>query len=172
VSLNPDNTGAHAILGYILAQEGRTDSGTMELMTALQMNPNHADAWAFLGATKAHEERAVEGIEDLRRAFRLNPHPPGWYYWHLGFVHYTAGQYEEAVETLRHEATHRSGSQRILAASLAQLGRMEEAKVEAAQFLAAQPHFSTQRWTDTQPFLREVDRKRFIDGYLKAGLPK
>jgi len=172
VSLNPDNTGAHAILGYILAQEGRTDPGTMELMTALQMNPNHADAWAFLGATKAHEESAVEGIEDLRKAFRLNPHPPGWYYWHLGFVHYTAGQYEEAVETLRHEATHRSGSQRILAASLAQLDRMEEAKLEAAQFLAVQPHFSTQRWVDTQPFLRDVDRQRFIDGYLKAGLPK
>ncbi len=84
---------------------------------------------------------------------------------------YAAGQYEAAVETLRHDSTHRLGSQRILAASLAQLGRMKEAKAEAAQFLAAHPHFSIQHWGNTQPFQREADRQHFIDGYLKAGLP-
>ena len=68
--------------------------------------------------------------------------------------------------------THRSGSQRILAASLAQLGRIEEAKVEAAQFLAAHPQFSARHWANTQPFQREADRQHFIEGYLKAGLPK
>src|SRR5215470_5792539 len=153
VSLDPENAGAHAILGYVLIHEGKPDSGAAELTTALQINPNHADAWSFLGVLKVGEGRAVEGIDDLRKAFRLNPHPPGWYYWHLGMIQYAAGRYEDAAETLRHEATHRSGSQRILAASLAQLGRIEEAKVEAAQFLAAHPRFSTQRWADTQPYL-------------------
>ncbi|MGH6930965.1 MAG: hypothetical protein ACREEE_00875 [Dongiaceae bacterium] len=51
-------------------------------------------------------------------------------------------------------------------------GRIEEAKVEAAQFLAAHPQFSAQHWASTQPFQREADRQHFIDGYLKAGLPK
>jgi TolB-like protein/class 3 adenylate cyclase/Flp pilus assembly protein TadD len=172
VSLDPDNAGAHAILGYTLFLDSKLDMGAPELMTALQINPNHADAWAFLGVLKAFEGSAVEGIDCLRKAFRLNPHPPGWYYWHLGLVEYLAGRYEDAVEPLRHEATRRSGSQRILAASLAQLGRLEEAKLEAAQFLAAHPHFSTKHWADRQPFQREADRQRFIDGYLKAGLPK
>jgi TolB-like protein/class 3 adenylate cyclase len=171
VTLDPENAGAHAILGYVLHQNRKPD-GAADLMTALQINPNHADAWAFLGVVKALEGSAVEGIDDLRKAFRLNPHPPGWYYWHLGLVEYAAGRYEDAVETLRHEATHRLGSQRILAASLAQLGRIEEAKVEAAQFLAAHPQFSTQHWAKAQSFQRETDLQRFVDGYLKAGLPK
>jgi len=172
VSLDPDNAGAHAILGYALIHDRKMDVGAAELTRALQINPNHADAWAFLGVTKAFEGSAVEAIESLRTAFRLNPHPLGWYYWHLGYVQYAAGQYEEAAETLRHEATHRSGSQRILAASLAKLGRMEEAKLEATQFLAAQPYFSARQWGSTQPFRNEVDRQHFIDGYVKAGLPE
>ena len=113
----------------------------------------------------------VEGIDHGRKAFHLNPHPPGWYYWLLGFNEYAAGRYEDAVKTLRHKATHRSGSQRILAASLAKLGRVEEAKIEAEQFIGAHPHFSAKQWANTVPFQREADRQHFIDGYLKAGLP-
>ncbi len=171
VSLDPENAGAHAILGYVMFLESGPDAGDAELAAAVQMNPNHADAWAFLGPMKAFAVSPVEGIDCLRKAFRLNPHPPGWYYWHLGLVEYAAGRYEDAVQTLRHESTHRSGSQRVLAASLAQLGRMEEAKAEARQFLAAHPHFSTREWASIQPF-READRQHFVDGYLKAGLPK
>jgi tetratricopeptide (TPR) repeat protein len=142
------------------------------LEAALKINPNHADAWAYLGDLKGHQGMPVEGIEFVQKAFRLNPHPPGWYYWHLGLLEYMAGRYEEAVETLRHEATHRLGSQRILAASLAQLGRLEEANVEATQFLAAHPHFSVDHWINAQPFRREADRQHFIEGYLRANLPR
>jgi TolB-like protein/Tfp pilus assembly protein PilF len=171
VSLDPENASAHAAQGYVLFHDGKFEEGAQELMNAVQVNPNHADAWAFLGVVRAFGGSVIEGQECLRKAFRLNPHPPGWYYWHLGLIEYAAHRYEDAVGTLRHKATHRSGSQRILAASLAQLGRMEEAKMEAAQFLAAHPHFSAQRWADIQPF-HEADRQHFIDGYLKAGLPK
>ena len=59
-----------------------------------------------------------------------------------------------------------------LAASLAQLGRIKEAKVEASQFLAAHPHFSIEHWANRQGFQREADRQRLVEGYLKAGLPE
>ncbi|MEI8702513.1 adenylate/guanylate cyclase domain-containing protein [Mesorhizobium sp. ISC15] len=172
VSLDPENAVAHAILGDVLIYDGKPDEGAAELATALRVNPNHADAWAFLGQLKAFEGKAIEGIGHLRHAIRLNPHPPGWYYWLLGLAQYAAGQYADAVETLRHEATHRLGSQRILAASLARLGHMEEAKEEARQFLASNRDFSIQHWASTQPFRHEADRQHFIDGYEDAGLPQ
>jgi tetratricopeptide (TPR) repeat protein len=171
VSLDPENAVAHAILGDVLIYSGKPDEGAVELAAALRINPNHADAWAFLGQLRAFEGRAAEGIEHLRNALRLNPHPPGWYHWLLGLAQYAARQYADAVETLRHEATHRLGSRRILAASLAQLGRAQEAKEEAAQFLASSPHFSIMYWAGTQPFRHEADRQHFIDGYVRAGLP-
>jgi len=171
VSLDPENAVAHAILGDVLIYDGKSDEGTAELATALRINPNHADAWAFLGQLKAFEGKAIEGIGHLRHAIRLNPYPPGWYYWLLGLAQYAGRHYADAVETLRHEATHRLGSQRILAASLARLGQMEEAREEARQFLASNPDFSIQHWASTQPFRHELDRQHFIDGYEEAGLP-
>lgn len=172
VSLDPENAVAHAILGDVLIYDGKPDEGAAELATTLRINPNHADAWAFLGQLKAFEGNAIEGIGLLRNALRLNPHPPGWYYWLLGLAQYAAGQYADAVETLRHEATHRLGSQRILAASLARLGHVEEAREEARQFLALNADFSIQHWANTQPFRHEEDRQHFIDGYEQAGLPR
>ena len=172
VSLDPEDSHGHAILGDVLIYDGKPDEGAAELAIALQINPNHADAWTFLGQLRAFEGKPTEGVEHVRKALRLNPHPPGWYYWILGLAQYAAGRYEDAIETLRHDATHRLGSQRILAASLAQLGRMEEARMEAGQFLAANPDFSMQHWAGTQPFRHKTDREHFIDGYLKAGLPR
>jgi class 3 adenylate cyclase/Flp pilus assembly protein TadD len=171
-SLDPEDAVAHAILADVLIFAGRPEEGAAKLAAALRINPNHADAWTFLGQLRAFEGSAVEGIDYLRKALRLNPYPPGWYYWLLGLAQYAAGRYEDAADTLRHEATRGLGSQRILAAALAQLGRLDEAKAEAGQFLASHPHFSMQHWADTQPFRHETDRQHFIDGYVKAGLPR
>jgi TolB-like protein/class 3 adenylate cyclase/Tfp pilus assembly protein PilF len=172
VSLDPESATAHAILGDVLIYGGQPEDGAAELATALRLSANHADAWTFLGQLKAFEGTPLEGIDYVRTALRLNPHPPGWYRWILGLAQYAARRYEDAVETLRHEATHRLGSQRILAASLAQLGRMEEARTEAGQFLASNPSFSMDHWATTQPFRHAADRRHFIDGYIKAGLPR
>ena len=171
VSLDPNNAGAHSILGYILNYDFRPDEAAAEFATALRIDPNHADAWIFLGESKAQQGNAVEAIECIQNAFRLDPYPPGRCYWVRGYIEYAARRYEDAVDTLRHEATYRTGSRRILAAALAQLGRIGEAQAEARQFLAANPHFSTWQWASTQPFRLEPDRQHFVDGYLMAGLP-
>lgn len=172
VSLDPDNAVAHGILGDILIYDHKPEEGEAELATALRINPSHADALTFWGQLKAFEAEAEKGIDLIREALRLNPHPPGWYYWLLGLAQYAARRYDDAITTLRNDATHQMGSRRILAASLAQMGRIEEARAEAQQFLDANPHFSMEYWGATQPFRYEADRAHFIEGYLKAGLPK
>jgi TolB-like protein/cytochrome c-type biogenesis protein CcmH/NrfG len=171
VALDPDDAAGHMILGYIRLYGGDWREAVAEFDTALRIDPNHADTWAMLTDRMVFEGKAGEAIDCVKRAIRLNPHPPGWYYWMLGFAEYAAGRYEAAVETLRREETHRSPSQRLLAASLAQLGRIDEAREEVRQILAATPHFSVQRWSATQPFRDEALRQHFIAGFLKAGLP-
>jgi hypothetical protein len=59
-----------------------------------------------------------------------------YYYWGKGEAEYAARQYENAVATLRHEATYGTPSRSILAGALAQLGRLEEARIEARLFMA------------------------------------
>lgn len=171
VELDPESADAHTILGNLLFYEGKLDECAAELGLALRIDPNHADAWLFLAEARATEGMALDGIELVRKAFRLNPNPPGWYYWMLGYALYAARQYQEAVEILRHDLTYSTGSTRLLAASLAQLGRLEEAKEEGRRFLSMYPGFSIRYWADLVPFRHEVDRQHFVDGYLKAGLP-
>ena len=171
VLLDPGSADAHWILGYIRAYDGELAEGEAEFDVGLRFNPNQADAWALFTDVKVLEGNALEAIDCSRNGFRLNPYPPEIYYACLGWAQYAAGQYEEAVKTLQQEATHRTGSQRILAASLAQLGRMEEARKEAQEFLAMVPDFTVRHWAATRPFRREADRQHFVEGYINAGLP-
>jgi adenylate cyclase len=171
VSLDPENADAHIILGYVRAYEGELAEGIAEFEMGLRINPNHAEGWALLADLRVFEGRAAEAIDCICNGFRLNPYPPGDYYWLLGWAQYGAGRYAEAVETLRHESAHAVGVHRILAAALAQLGRMTEAQEEAQKFLLEFPHFSAKQWGTTQPFRNDADRQHFITGYVKAGLP-
>lgn len=138
---------------------------------ALRTNPNHAAGWSLLADLRVLEGRPLDGIDCIRKAFRLNPHPPGDYYWLLGWSQYGAGQYQDAVETLRHDAARGPGVRRILAAALAQLGRISEAHDEAAKFLQEFPDFTARQWGRAQPFRHDADRRHFTEGYVKAGLP-
>jgi len=170
VALDPQNAGAHAVLGDVHIFKGNLEEGAAELSLALKINPNHADALVFMGELKFYLGDPGAAVEITRKAFQLNPHPPSWYYWYLGFAEYGAGLYEIAVATLMNRSTYGTGSNRLLAASLAQLGRIDEAKREAQVFLALYPHFSSLEWAKKQPFKRDSDRQHFLDGYRMAGL--
>jgi TolB-like protein len=172
VALDPNNADAHIVLGYLRSYESELAEGVAEFEVGLRINPNHADGWALLADLRGLEGRAAEAIDCARNGFRLNPHPPGNYYWLLGWAQYAAGKYRDAVETLRSKSAAGPGARRILAAALAQLGRMTEAREEAQQFLSEFPHFSAKQWGSTQPFHNDADRQHFIDGYVKAGLPE
>jgi TolB-like protein len=171
VNIDPQNAVAHGILGTVLLYERRPTEAAAELREALKISPNHADAWMLMADLQVMEGRADEGVASARKAFHLNPHPPAFYHWGLGYTEYAAGKYNEAIRTLQHESTYHLGSKRILAASLAQVGRLDEAKAEAELFLASHPYFTIEYWASTQPFRYERDRQHFIDGYVKAGLP-
>jgi TolB-like protein len=172
VALDPENAFAHGILGDVLIYDGQAEAGAAEIATALRINPSLADAWMFMTDLHVLEGRPREGVACAEKALQLNPHPPAFYYWFLSFAQYAAGQYATVIENLSSRAAYRTGSsQRILAAALAQLGRLEEARREAEDFLNATPHFTISDWARTQPFRNKDDIQRFIDGYHAAGLP-
>ncbi len=172
VALDRNDAGSRWVLGLLLAYERRWPESNAEYATALTLDPNHADAWAMQSELLTYNGQPAAAIEGVQKALRLNPHPVGWYYWALGLAQYGARQYENAVETLRNEATYRTGSRRILAASLAQLGRIDEGRQEATLFLANNPHFTISSWASSQPFQNERMLEHFIEGYRKAGLPE
>lgn len=172
VVLDPNDAGCHYFLGTILAYDKRWQESDAAFGRALELDPNHADTWAALSDMSVLSGRVADSLEQINKALRLNPYPACWYYCHLGQAQYAARDYLSAVETLRREETYRTNSRKFLAASLAQLGRLDEAGREVEMFLVAHPHFTIGHWVNSQPLRDAAAREHFVDGFRKAGLPE
>jgi len=90
---------------------------------------------------------AERALEWGKRAVRLSPFDPLIYAAHIGLAvgHFAKGRYEAAVNAARRAVQFNSGfsvPHWVLAASLAALGRIQEARVATAQVLALVPNFT------------------------------
>ncbi|HEY0183279.1 MAG TPA: hypothetical protein VGC09_10780 [Rhodopila sp.] len=86
---------------------------------------------------------------------------------------YVAGRYNDSARWARLAAMHHPGlaaNARILAASLAVLGRLDEAHQAALQLVAIDPDFRISRWRD-RAMLPEESRDTLAQRLRLAGLP-
>jgi TolB-like protein/cytochrome c-type biogenesis protein CcmH/NrfG len=169
VVLDPDDATAHWILGYILLYERRWAEAAAEFETALRLNPNHSGTWSTMSELFVFKGQPDGAIECAQKALRLDP-THGTAVFCLGQAQYAARCYDAAIETLRPATV--LVARRLLAASLAQLGRIEEARDEGKRFMLKNPHFTVSYWASAHPFRDEAARQHFVEGYLKAGLPE
>ena len=160
------------MLGFVLEYEREYEESAVQLEKALRLDPNHADTYALRADLLVMEGRPLDAIASVTRALRLNPHPPSWYYWAKGEAEYAAHQYESGSCDASSESTYGTPSRSILAAALAQLGRIEEGRIEGRLFMADYPKFRIGSFLDTQPFRDRTDREHFAEGYRKAALPE
>jgi DNA-binding winged helix-turn-helix (wHTH) protein/Tfp pilus assembly protein PilF len=171
VALEPDDPTARWALGYVRQYEGEVEEAEAEWEVALRGAPDHPDILAKRADVLVQAGRPAAGIEAVERALRLNPCAPGCYFWDLGFAYYAAGRYDDAVRVLQREELSQLPAKRILAASLAQLGRMDDARAEARSFLEVNPGFEVSHWASAHTFKHKADLEHFVDGYKRAGLP-
>ena len=140
--------------------------------SVLKANPNDADILAFCTEVYTFMGQPEEALQRINQAMRLNPYHLNWYWWQLAAAQfYAARDYKGAIKTLR-QMSPLGASRGILAASLAYMGQMEEARTEAEKYLQENPNFSASHWGDTQPFLHQRNRQHAVEGFVKAGLPR
>ena len=91
----------------------------------------------------------------------------------LGQAYVTAGQYEEAITTLKTVLTYNPTlwiAHGGLAVSYSELGREEEARAAGAEMLRIVPQFSVERWKPTAPYKDPAVIERLAAAMRKAGL--
>ncbi len=96
-----------------------------------------------------------------------------WRDYVIGSAYYIAGSYADAARWARVSAMHHPGlaaNTRILAASLAVLGRLDEAQQAAQQLLAIDPEFRISVWR-TWALLPDESRDIMAQRLRLAGLP-
>jgi tetratricopeptide (TPR) repeat protein len=182
LSLVPDHASGNMYLGcaYILTK--RAAEGIAECEHALALDRNLASGHAIIGLGKIFIGRAEETDAHIAEALRLSPHDTLAYIWtsHAGMARNYLGDYEQAVAWCRRAIeANRNYPQAcfLLAAALAELGRLDEAQNAVKIGLALNPSFSVSRvraaWTarsDHPTYL--VQTKRVLEGLRKAGLPE
>ena len=156
-------------LGYAHLYRKEHDAAIAAYRRALSLNPNDADLMSDMADALAHSGESEQALELLQKAMRLNPYYPDQYLWHLAGVHYNLYRYEDAVQAILGMQNPTEG-RRVLAASYAQLGRIEEARATAELVRKAHPTFDVQKWAAVQPDRLEEETERFKEGLIKAGL--
>lgn len=136
---------------------------------AIQLNPNDADLLAFTGDCLAYLRQGDRAVELIERAIRLNPLHPDSYLWFMGDAYFHQGAYGRVIETLN-RMQDRSEGHRLLAASHALLGQMDEARHHADEVLRVHPNFTIEHWRTVPPLKHVEDMDVFADGLRMAGL--
>jgi tetratricopeptide (TPR) repeat protein len=181
LSLAPQHARAHMYLGVVQMYTKRTAQGIAECEQALALDRNLADAHGHIGLGKFHGGRATETEAHIHEALRLSPRDTYSYRWlmFLAFVKLLENAEAEAVVWLRRslEANRNNAlAHFILAATLALLGKLDEARAAAHAGLALNPMFTVRRFRldavvdDDPTYLAK--RERICQGMHMAGVPE
>jgi TolB-like protein/class 3 adenylate cyclase/Tfp pilus assembly protein PilF len=178
--LRPDNASAHCALGVLRMYSNRAVQGISECERALAIDRNLAVAHAWIGVAVFLAGRNDETERHVLEALRISPRDTGAYGWmyFVGAAKLAAGRDEEAVVWLnRSIELHRNWPLPHLwiAAALARLDRLEEARDAARAGLELNPGFTIARlrssaFSDNPVYL--AGRERVYEGMRKAGLPE
>jgi TolB-like protein/class 3 adenylate cyclase/tetratricopeptide (TPR) repeat protein len=180
LSLAPNHAWAHMMLGHAYIFTNRATHGMAECQRALALDRNLAMAHACIGQAKYFTGRGEETEAHVLEALRLSPRDTNAYVWmvfagnakqQLGAQEEALAWYRRAVEINRNlPVTHF-----FLAAALALLGRLDEARSAAHAGLALDPTFTVARFragasSDNPVYLRQ--RESICEGMRRAGVPK
>jgi tetratricopeptide (TPR) repeat protein len=138
------------VLGGVQIVTNRAAQGIRECERALALDRNLADAHGLIGSAKVFIGRSTETEAHIQEAFRLSPRDPGAFRWmhYAGLAKLHLGADAEAVTWLRRclEANRNYPiAHFLLAAALALLGSLEEARDEVRAGLVLHPTFTIRR---------------------------
>ncbi|AZO41286.1 transcriptional regulator [Mesorhizobium sp. M7D.F.Ca.US.005.01.1.1] len=142
---------------------------------ALTLSASCAFVYAFGCVSVAYGGDAARAIDWGEQALRLNPLdtmscvPQGM----IGFGNFLTGLHEQAVISGRRAVEMNPGFSMLhgwLAAPLARLGRIDEAKAAGARLLSLDPHFTIGRWSAAVGLAPDIVDD-VTDAMRIAGLP-
>jgi TolB-like protein len=175
IALDDRDPWGHIALGYCAMMERRTEESIAALRRAVMLNPNSAAAHSHLSRGLAFSGQDREAIEHAEDAIRLSPLDPDMalFLGGIAAAHYAAGRYADAAHYATEAARLRpgfQGVQRMRCASLAQAGRIDEARSFLATLRREQPQLTIKWARANVPYQTPQLVERYLEGMRKAGL--
>jgi TolB-like protein/class 3 adenylate cyclase/Tfp pilus assembly protein PilF len=181
LSLAPNHALAHIVLATALNVTHRAAQGLAEAELGLALDSNLAVAHYAIGQAKFYLGRPEEVESSIREALRLSPRDRLAFSWYAlaGAAALYLDDYDGGLVWLRRSIeSHRSFlfPHLLLAAALANLGRLDEARAAAQAVLSLDPSFTIDRFRARVSTLDHprylAGKERSFEGMRKAGLPE
>jgi tetratricopeptide (TPR) repeat protein len=175
---DPNDPWALALSGHLRALLFRDFDAAFDLFDrALRANPNSAFAWSRSSPTFSYFGNPAEGRRRAEEALRLSPLDPHVFFTHsaLALAAYTEEDYESAITWGRRSSGKNpkwTGNLRLLAASLAAGGRIDEARRIGDSITRMEPGFRVREFCEGYAYSEESLRARLAGHLLLAGLPE
>jgi adenylate cyclase len=144
-----------------------------EAKKTIQLHPGYVDGQATLAFIQSYSGLPGEALESLQRARKNNPRNTGVYLEIEGRSLFLLGRYDEASQVLEVAVQRNPAVDRIhllLAATYAELGRLEDAAWSIDEALSINPEISLANERREAIYLREIDLNLHIGALRKAGL--
>ena len=171
--LDDESAGCSMVMSLVYLSQREYDKAVSEGKRAVEAYPNSPAAATFLGWTLRTVGRHEESLRELERALRLDPITPSFPLANLGGTYLAMGQYEKAIAAFKKtvELSPRNVSAYIgLTIAYSSVGRMDEARLTAAQIMKLRPNFSAKHFAMMLPYKDETYKDFVLHGLLKAGL--
>ncbi|MEI2298478.1 adenylate/guanylate cyclase domain-containing protein [Ensifer sp. MJa1] len=171
LELSPYDADVHWALGVIYLWRGEAERAIGCYERGRELAPNNCDLLAEYCDALGYLGLLDDAIRIGELALRLNPSRPDWYFWNIAASKFLSGLDHEALALLEKMADLGS-AYRLLAATYAQLGRLEDAHRAAAELLKLNPEFSIERYSSRAPYRDKALLARYVEGLRLAGLPE
>lgn len=178
IALGHDDADTLGMAGYALAFLGRDYAGGLAALDrGLELNPNSARCLAASGWVRAYIGDHPRAIADFERALRLSPLDPLAFRTRAGlaFAQLFDSRPAEAAATARRALSEQpdySPAHRVLAASLAHQGLLDDARAVGHRLIEVVPGLTTTYALAETRFMRPQDLACLADGLRLAGLPE
>jgi adenylate cyclase len=174
VALDSTDAEALARLSNALLMRGDYPNALAAAQRAVVASPNLAGAYSNLAIVLIYSGRHRDGLTALDTCFRLNPRVPdsASHLNHRAAALYFCREYDAALETIKnvmHFYPDYPHPYRWCAASLGQLGRIDEARPALEQAVTIAPAVFDLYVRQRAPWLRPEDHAHMLDGLRKAG---
>ncbi len=166
---DPNNGRVFRELGHISLYQRRFEESLAYYQHAQELSPNDADILADHADALSHDGQLDRALELSLSAFRLNPLPSDHYYWQLGGIYYVQQNYAKALEALE-PVRSKPATARLLAASYAMIGDLQQANRYAQIVLENFPDFRTEHLWHFVPDRDPGYTRLLIEGLNRAGL--
>ncbi|MEQ8234847.1 MAG: adenylate/guanylate cyclase domain-containing protein [Gammaproteobacteria bacterium] len=140
---------------------------------AIELNVNDADCYTMLAHALSLNGEPDKAVALLDHAFEINPYLDAWSRSLYVVAYFIAERYDDALAVMRQFDGPRMSPQmsnyRWFAATLAALGRAQEARPYVERYMAHYPTFDLDEHVARMPFRRTADRERYRDALRAAG---